>query len=288
MKIFIPSKGRSQTITTHTWLDSDSVSYNIVLHNEQEKADYLKNKSIDPKRIIVSGMPFGLPIQRQWIVEHLCNPMEWVIFLDDNISGFTRAQDDYYDKDYLGKKDSLDFENKKFRQILSHEITPREFLHLCLEMMEIGDRNRAFLCGFATTDNPYFRLHKFKFYGYVIGKALLRKKTIIKYPVNWFCQEDYHDMAEHLLHFGKVLINNFVRPTSKHYQEGGIGNYDSRLPHKIELNRKLLYKYPGLFRYNKKVGCPLEAEIILRLNTETQIEKWRLWMKKNDNFRVKA
>jgi hypothetical protein len=277
MKILIPSKGRPDTIRTHKWLEKYGLDYKIILHDNQERNDYLKNNTIDPAKIIVSGAPKCLPAQREWMTTNLCEMGEWAIFLDDNISGFTAAQEDYYKKECL-ENDTKNFDNVKYNSVLSRQITALEFLEICDEMKEIGIKKRAFLCGFATTDNPLFRNKKFKYYSYVIGKAIIRKRTQIKYPETWYCQEDYYDMASHLLHFGKVLVNNFARPISRHYENGGIGDYDSRLPKKIQLNAKLMEHFPGLFRYNQKVNCPKEAEIILRLNTENQIEKWRTWM----------
>ena len=69
MKIFILSKGRPDTIRTH--LLFKGVDYKIVLHNEGERRNYLLNNTIDPNKIIVSGVPFGVAAQRQWIQENL-------------------------------------------------------------------------------------------------------------------------------------------------------------------------------------------------------------------------
>jgi len=274
IKIFIPSKGRSKTICTHLYLDSQDIDYKIVLHNEKEKEEYIKNSNIRLEKIIVSNAALCLPAQREWMRKNLFQDNEWGIFLDDNIKTFHCLQNDHYRKENL---DSNFVKNNPslFRQLFDQEIKPKKFLELCFEMIEIAEKQKAFLCGFATVDNPLFRCKKFKNFAYVIGKATIRKKTQISFPENWFCQEDYHDVAEHLLHFGKVLVNSYIKPVSKHYQEGGIGNYEKRLPHKIQLNNMLMKKYPDLFRYNQKVNCPKEAEIQIRLTTENQIENWR-------------
>src|SRR3990167_11220153 len=94
MQIFIPSKGRAKVICTHKILDP--LDYKIVLHNESEKKEYLKNPSIPPEKIIVSGAPFGMSSAMQWIKSNLATKGEWYLKLDDNIRGFYAYPEPYY------------------------------------------------------------------------------------------------------------------------------------------------------------------------------------------------
>jgi len=87
--------------------------------------------------------------------------------------------------------------------------------------------------------------------------------------------DDYAYTAENLKHIGKVLINNYLYPKCNHYEKGGIGTYPERVHKKILDCKYLMNKYPKLFRYFKKNNCHPEAEIVIRLHTEKQIEKWR-------------
>ena len=282
MRIVIPSKGRSQTIRTHKFLDSCCIDYKIVLHDEKERSEYLKNKTIDGNKIIVSGASYNVCDQRNWILNNLICENEWFISLDDNIDGFFSAQDEFYNKEELATEDDIKKNNSKFHQILKKEINAIEFLSKCNEMKELAEKTRTSLIGFATTDNPLFRRKKIKHFGYVIAKAIIKKKINgLLYPEGWKFHDDYHDTAEHLLRFGKVIINQFIRPKSQHYEAGGIGKYETRIANKIIYNELLMKKYPGLFRYFKKKDCPDKAEISLRLTSHTQIEKWRAWMKYN-------
>ena len=82
MKIFIPSKGRPHSIKTHLWLGE--ADYKIVLHDEEERKQYLKNPTIDPYKIIISDTPHGVVNQRQRIWESQPEN-EWFCMMDDNI-----------------------------------------------------------------------------------------------------------------------------------------------------------------------------------------------------------
>jgi hypothetical protein len=225
-----------------------------------------------------SGVQGFLPEQREWIIRNLTEKNEWLIFLDDNIKMFNALQNDHYKKNELDPYFVAN-NNKLFRNLFEQEISGERFMEICEEMIDIGEAKQAYLCGFATNDNPFFRCKKFKLYSYVIGKAMIRKTTRISFPIGWFCQEDYHDTAEHILQYGSVLVNNFVKPVATHYNIGGIGTYAKRVPYKLDLNKKLMQKYPGLFRVNEKVNCPSGAEIIIKLHSEKQIENWRKQMR---------
>jgi len=258
MKIIIPSKGRSQTIKTHLLFKNKD--YYIIVHNDSEKDEYLKNKTIDPERIIVSNQPLGISYQRQWILDNLIKDNEWFITADDNIERITGL---------IGLK------IQPTRKDFSKELTTEQFIGICNEMIAISNINNISYCGFAVVDNYFFRLKKYRYAGYVISKLALIKKTGINYDSSILAMDDYGYTAENLLKYGKVLINNFVFPVAKHYQDGGIGNYQERLSKKIKDCVYLMNKYPELFRYKSKVGCDAKAELQVRFTTTNQVRQWQ-------------
>ena len=149
-------------------------------------------------------------------------------------------------------------------------------MKVCKEMTDFADRYGIYYCGFAVVDNAYFRVKKYRYVGYVISKlALIKKTPLIDYDLKIQAMDDYGYTAENLKIFGRVLINNYIFPVANHYQIGGIGTYEERKPKKIADAKYLMNKYPGLFRYKKKVGCDPKAEIQVRFTNPKQVNLWR-------------
>lgn len=270
MKVIILSKGRPDTISTHKLFED----YILVLHTEEEKAEYLKNPTISPEKVVVSNAPFGVAYQRQWIQDNLIKPNEWYISLDDNIRSFQAVTDPHYWQEELPVKT-----DKSMKAIYDTPCSTGRFLHICSEMAGKGERERIYNIGFGTTANFFFRDKKFRYVGYVISKAVVRKNVGTPFATDAQAMEDYAYTAETLLRYGKVLINNYVFPVAGHYEKGGIGTYAERLPKKIEACEILMRRYPGLFRHPKKKGTDPKGELAIRFTSLEQVEKWRTAMR---------
>ena len=107
--------------------------------------------------------------------------------------------------------------------------------------------------------------------GYVISKAAYIKYTGHRYDENILAMDDYGYTADCLLRDGAVLINSWIKPVNKHYEEGGIGTYEQRIPKKIKDAKYLMSKFPNLFRYKIKKGCHPKAEIQIRFTNPKQV-----------------
>lgn len=273
LQIVIPSYGRSDTIATHLLLEG--YDYQIVLHNEEERSAYLKNPTIKPETLVVSGQPKGVSGQRQWIQDNLLTKGEWHLTLDDNVKYFTAVPDPYQNKPYLPTKQDNE---TPWRKIFGTKITTEQFMNICQEMIELGEQIGAYNIGFATTPNHYFRQRKFHNVGYIISKVALRKHVGIEFDPLVRAMDDYAYTAECLLKHGKVLRNDYVFPQGGHYQKGGIGRYEERLERKQFDCVYLMWKYPGLFRYNPKKGSD-KSELAIRLIDEGQVERWQFQMR---------
>ena len=276
MKVLIPSKGRPHIISTHLlFKDMPDIDWKVVVHNEEEESYYQLNSTIPRDRIVVSGMPFNIAMQRNWIQDNLLEKGEWYLALDDNLKWFTGINDpELYAQEKLDVKAD---KTKNWNKIFKEKIAPKRFIEICKEMIEIGDRIGAYNLGFATNGNFFFREKKYRTVGYVISKFCIRKHVGLRFNEEAFSMEDYAYTAENLLHYGKVLINNYVYREAQHYQEGGIGSAEYRIPLKEKHANMLLEQYPELFRvnYKKYDGKPVGKDLIVRFHSEKQIEKWR-------------
>lgn len=272
MRIFVSSKGRADTITVHKYLTG--TDYYIVLHNKSDKADYLKNPTIDPNRIIVAEVPYGMTPIREFISSQLVEPNEWWVSMDDNVEYMRRLSYPWYDQ-FLLDKVHISKHNALWRERFEEVMPVEDFMLVAQDMAARGDEIGAYNIGFATTDNPVFRAKKFNDVAYIKGKVMVRKNVGIHLDPNVLAMDDYSYTAECLLQHGKVLRNNYVAPVAGHYQAGGIGTYDERLEMKIKDCNYLLKKYPDLFRRNKKKTADARAELALRFNNTYQVQKWR-------------
>ena len=83
--------------------------------------------------------------------------------------------------------------------------------------------------------------------------------------------------AEHLIKYGRVLVNKYLYPVANHYEKGGIGSLDARLERRREECRKLMLKYPNLLKFKKNhKSTPEGSDVQLRIHSTNQIDNWRL------------
>lgn len=269
--IYIPSYNRAKNIKTTKWLDKSNLDYKVILHTDKCKDDYLKAGVVRKENIIVSNADKGITNQRNFIMNNLTIKNNWFITLDDNISGFKMVEPRFY-----FKKKKLDVNSKNITQKnYDTFITAKKFIELVNLDIELAEKINVTYGGFATVDNYFFNAKKYKSVGYVISKAAYIKYVGQSYDKNIKAMDDFGFTAQSLLMNNAVLINNWMKPINKHYEQGGIGTYTERLPKKINDANYLLQKYPGLFRYKQKKNTHPKAELQIRFNNPKQIKNWK-------------
>jgi len=87
--------------------------------------------------------------------------------------------------------------------------------------------------------------------------------------------EDFRNTADHLLRFGSVAINNFMFPVANHYQKGGMGSYDERIPFRKMDVRRLLFLYGNLFRIKDRKGFESNTDLQIAIHNRDSLEQWR-------------
>lgn len=275
LPIYIPSYQRSKTIKTSLYLDAKNISYKVLLHTEKEKEEYVSAGRVRGEDIIVTNAAKGITHQRNYICENLAVRGKWHITLDDNISGFKRV----IDKHYFTKK-SIDVDSPDVTQTsFNQPVHADEFVKLLEEDIKIAEQIKSYYCGFASVDNYFFNSKKYRPVGYVISKAVAIKYDGSTYDKKLNGMEDFGFTAAQLLAHGKVLINGWIKPINGHYEKGGIGTYEERLPSKIHDAALLIKKFPGLFRYKEKKGCHPKAELQIRFHSPKQVQDWRVAMR---------
>lgn len=270
VKIIIPSARRAETCTTPGLLDAEGIPYTLVLHTEEERDAYIKAGRVDPASIVVSGQPRRIPIQRQWIQSNLVEMGEWFISLDDNIRWFNAMPEPFYWDENANANGAL-----RYVLEMAHTSASR-FIRICDEMIAESARRGAYLFGFAVTDNGLFRRNKWREIGYVSAKAMGVQRTHIDYDPRVRSIDDFAFTAAHLYAFGRVLINDYAQAYAYHYQAGGIGKLQERIPDRLHDCRLLVESYPGLLEYKPPKGdMPAHCDLRVRLTSIQQVEKWR-------------
>lgn len=268
--VYIPSFNRAESIKTHLWLEASAIDYRILLHSDKCADSYIKAGRVNSKKIIVTGAPFGVTNHRNWIVDNLAKRGAWYVSLDDNIESMKRVVDEHYDK----KK--VDVDDPRINQAtFAQEVEASEYMRLLEKDIAVADSIHAEYIGYATVDNYYFNSKKYKAVGYVISKACAIKFAGLRYDPALEAMEDFGYCASQLVKNNCVLINSWIKPIAGHYEIGGIGTYERRLPRKIIDCEYLIEKYPELFRYKVKKGCHPKAELQFRFHSPKQIIEWK-------------
>ena len=286
MKVFIPTHNRADRITTPwAWPGMD---YCVVCHTDQARDAYLwRQPLLDPERVLVSAVPAdetGLVRQRAWIAARFGRPGEWLFFADDNIRRFTGIAADVGASGAGSDVDTLPTQHPaaataygvaSWGALFGRVLDATDMTRVVGLMQWRAEAMGVWLCGFATTDNPYFRGKHWRTVGYVSGKAMLWRHDP-DYPWSEIVHmEDFHHSAEHHRRHGRVLVNNWVAPDARHYEPGGMGVYAARIPQRRASVVALLARYPGLLRAKDRPGFEPGTELGFRLTTGPQVDRWR-------------
>ncbi len=253
MRVFIFTYDRYDTISTPALFEGTGIDYTVLCHTDEAREKFIQGGRVKPDRLIASHAPKGLCNNRNAALEMMAEG-EWALFLVDDMLSVTEL--DTYDEE-TGDKIPVDTTNtthfsRKFRKQASmHEFMSRadEVRRMCLML-------GASLGGFAAYNNPLFRANKWVFNILADGRALVVKKTDLRWDTNVQTIDDYCFTAQNLQRFGTVVVNKWVEPKCSRYTKGGYGSMESRM----ELRRKdvkhLLTTYPNQIKVATKKGWP--------------------------------
>jgi hypothetical protein len=278
MRVFVPSKNRAKTLRTHKVFPDATV----VVHTATEATAY---RAANPGlNVVVSGVvgdAYGLTRQREWICKNLAKPGEWFVFADDNIRSIVALVDPYYDQETLPinigqyiRLQSADYRTIWRRRLNTLCPTERFLQVIASDTIAYCKKIGAHLAGFSLTDNILVRNKKFSACGYAIGKLMLWHNTGRVPFDHTISMEDFYHTAINLLQYGVSVVNHYVYPRSGHYQPGGMGTYEERVPVRQRDVRLLMARFPGLFRVKDREGFAPNTDLQLLVNEKT-VEAWR-------------
>jgi hypothetical protein len=274
MKIFIPSKNRAQTINTHNLLPDATV----IVHDKKQLREYrLHNPSMNLEVSNVTADAYGLTRQREWVCRHLVKKNEWFIFADDNIRSLIAVVDPFYGIEELPLSDRASKQQGAlWRPRFNAICDPKRFTDVIVpDTIRYCEQVGAHLAGFAITDNIIFRKKKFSACSYVIGKLMIWHNTLEIPFDHTISMEDFYNTAMHLKHYGACVTNKFVYPRSTHYQPGGMGTYDERVPIRKKDVKELIRRFPGLLRVHNREGFAPNTDLSLVYDRAAELTRLR-------------
>lgn len=284
MQIFIPSRGRASTITTHRLFDGSDVRYTVVLNSAAEREHYRRTAGIPLERMDVVHAD-TLVQTRQWILEHAA-PGEWLMMMDDDVTDLYALEQPWYEQQVLDFHKDIEakptYEERKplydlWRWRFRHRMTVPEFLEHVADDIRCAEAAGINLLGYDQTENYYFRHHKYDTINYVSFDTFCVRRTRVNFDLALESIDDFAFTAEHLLVDGAVLVNHWIRPNASHYRPGGLGLRDAeRIDKRIRDAQRILRAYPGLYRLKKLPGgAAPNPDFLLRVRTPDQLDRWR-------------
>jgi hypothetical protein len=260
--------------------------YQVVVREDEYRA--YRQAGTPAENLMTVAKGYGLNKAREetrWEVRD----SEWCLHMDDNVRGFIMPNKKFYklnDHVPLGPKEKM-ITRKRWQSTMNEEVDFGKFYDMIiLDTLREAQKRGAFLAGFSAHENPAFRAKKFTDVGYVCGKVMLmRNQGLAWNQSSESACEDYALTAAHLYHNGRVLVNKWGYPKRVHYQAGGCGPYEERLPAMRRAQQELIARYGNVFGA-KNANNPekKQGELRIRFNSLEQVEAWRKTFKKNPNW----
>lgn len=224
--------------------------------------------------VVVSGIPGGTcgKVQQvEWAIAELTEPGEWVLIADDNIERITGLPGEYDETEEFPEHDDY--------SLYALPVSPSRLYDRCVAAIALAQSRGAWLVGFGTTSNGFFRRRHYRDVGFVYGKMLLwRSDPGFRFDPTIGTIDDFRNTAEHTLRYGRVLIDNYLYPVARSYAAGGIGKLAERMPARLSDIQKVMTDYPGFFRLKQRPGWPEGSDLRLAITTIAQAERWRASM----------
>jgi hypothetical protein len=247
-------------------------------------------ETVGKNKLLVIGANDGLNAAREAVRQTL-KKNEWAMHMDDNVRWFVTPQPEFYRKNEEiapGPGEPM-ITRKRWSAKMNIKVDFKAFYDLCVEdSLNVAASRGAHLVGFSPFDNPAFRERKYVDVGYVCGKVMLMHNVGLPWIQSRESSgEDYALTAAHLYDNGRVLINKWGHPWRYHYQPGGCGPYEERLPSMLLAQKDLIARYGRLFGVkNEHNPDRRQGELRMRMHSLAQIESWRASLAKDPNYRV--
>lgn len=275
--IYVCTYSRPDTISTPSILED--LDYTVVVHSDEWYDKYKAAGVVPADRMVVSGVQsgtYGKANQHNWVLDNLVDAGDWIMFMNDNITGFQAVP---YP---LHSEESFDFSTSsipgnEWRRTYRTVVDMRTLMRIVDDLIVHAEEVGAWYCGFSVYENYYFRPKKWQERKLIVGNCVIMRKCTLRYN----CLTDDTWMTSlQLLKRGTTLHDKFTFVNQKHYTAGGIGAYEERVPVLLREAKFMYDLFDGLHEYYMKQGgipggyIP-KTYLKFRLHTAKQIANWR-------------
>lgn len=279
MNIFIRSHGRALEHRTFDMVRSiPGTTTTMIVDSVKERDSYLRLKPKLEGHIVAAGLPPSPQnhiLVLNWILVNLAPRNEWSMYMDDNLRDWQM-----WDEGLDGMRHVTEipgwpeyYAQKRLRV----SMPAAKFVGEMIADLKIADAFGYKLYGTASSQSPFARARRYAFTGFVQCKCFaMKQEEGVLYDLGVHIREEYDMTALHHWMHGGVLINRWLYAHRCHFQKGGIGNRESRMPGYLHDSEYLRTKYPGFFTTNNKRTAAGEgAELRLVYDTPDQVDLWR-------------
>lgn len=269
MKIFVFAYDRYDTMTTSKMLDAEHIEHTVLCHTEEASNLFAANGTATPERLHITNKPKGLAYQRNSALD-LMSEGEWALFLVDDLKAVTELRN--HDR-VLDSTIPITLKNQShYTERFKHQITMQQFLERAYQLATQCDKHKAYLGGFAQIDNALFRKKHWAINVWADGRALVVKKSHIRFDENVQAIDDLCFTALNIKTFGIVIVNHWVLPDCKRYGAGGYGSIKDRTEQKKQEIAYMVKTFPELIAIKDKTNHEYGSHAILRQRKKPKIK----------------
>lgn len=231
------------------------IPHTVIFHDEKKKEAF---KKISTGKLLATGLPRGLAKQRNKALK-LSKKGEWLIFCSDDFEKVTGVKPSMIKQ--LKPADSSEVEGFD-KLITKNELTMAELMDLTLYLINKAEASGASMVGFASNENPFYLKKKYRYKGLVDGRFYAIKNEGILFDEEIQTIDDHDISAAYQAAGKKVIVLNWVCPRFGRYKAGGYGTLKDREAQKIKDCKRLMERYPGVFKFKVKPGQHKESHIV--------------------------
>jgi hypothetical protein len=253
MRIFVFAYDRYARMSTSLMLERADIDHVVLCHTEQARQQFIDHGTARPERIIATGMPRGLPHNRNAALEMLKHD-EWALFLNDDLIECHGVGEQNLFPD---RRIPVDRDNQNDFYELYNDVLPMsEMLRRANVLAHQCERIGSRLGGFTPSYNIVNRGPKWRMNVLVDGRAIVVRKGTLRWDTSIETIEDYAWTARNLERYGVTLVDLWTEPRCSRYTLGGYGTREARADGKKRDVLRMLRTYPDTVRRSKQRAEP--------------------------------
>jgi len=260
VKVFVFTYDRFDSITTSAMLEKEGIEHTVLCHTEEQKKSFVEGGLVKEERLQATGETKGLANNRNYALDML-EEGEWALFLVDDLKTITELRN--YDRAISPLP--INTENQQvYKKRFDTPITMKRFLERARGLTAVCEKNGSWLGGWCGIDNPIYRNNHYKVNVLADGRALVVRKSELRFDTNVQTMDDYCFAAVNLTARRHVIVDQWLVPDCARYSAGGYGSKEQRMDQKIEECAYMVKTYPYWVAYKPKVGWPEGSHVMIR------------------------